>query len=65
MAWLGNAGAAESSTELLWRLPAALIKGAVVAQRGTAALGGASNGAASRGTAWADDLSAEGYGSPR
>jgi hypothetical protein len=61
MAWRGAAWAADSSTELLRRLPAALIRGQF--WRGEAGRGWLRTGEAGRGPANADDLSTGGFGS--
>jgi hypothetical protein len=66
-AGLGAARAADSSTELLRRFPAALIRGQTrhgAVRRGWAHHGVVWCGKAQHGPAWADDLSTEGVSPP-
>jgi hypothetical protein len=65
LAWCGAARAADSSTELLRRLPAALFGGQMwlaTASCSTAGYGGAGSCSARHGEARADDLSTGGFG---
>lgn len=67
VAWMGRAGlgaarAADSSTELLWRLPAALIRGQT--RQDQAWHAAVRHGSAGHGSARADDLSTEGASPP-